>query len=52
MSTNIVTAVLELLAAPDTLNVLLKALAMSWRAEGDEAGVWLRTGSPSWPDSV
>lgn len=44
----------EPLAGAATLNVLLKALAMSWRAEGDEAGLWLGGGgaSPSWPGSV
>lgn len=50
--TNIVTAVLELLEGLVTLNVLLKALAISWRAEGDEAEVWLWDGSPSWLESV
>lgn len=50
--TNIVTAVLELLEGLVTLNVLLKALAISWKADGDEAEVWLSDGSPSWPESV
>lgn len=35
-----------------TLNVLLKALAMSWKAEGDEAELWLSDGSPFWPESL
>ena len=50
--TNMVTAVLELLEGLVTLNVLLKALAIIWRAEEDEAEVWLWVGSPSWPESV
>lgn len=35
-----------------TLNVLLKTLAMSWKAEGDEAELWLSDGSSFWPESV
>lgn len=50
--TNIVTAVLEPLEGLVTLNVLLKALAMSWKAEGDEEEVWLWVCSPSWHESV
>lgn len=51
--THIVTAAPEPLAAPAALNVLLKALAMSWRAEGDEAGLRLGGAGPqSWPGSV
>lgn len=46
------TAALELLEGLVTLNVLLKALAMSWKAEGDEAEGWLWDGSPSWLESV
>lgn len=46
------TAELELLDGLALLNVLLKALAMSWKAEGDEAELWLSDGSPSWPESV
>lgn len=47
------TAAVEPLAVPAALNFLLKALAMSWRAEGDEAGLWLCGGGwPSWHGSV
>lgn len=51
-STHMVTAGLELLEGLVTLNVLLKALAMSWKAEGEEAGLWLWDGSLSWRESA
>lgn len=52
INTNIGTAVLQLLGGLVTLNVLLKALAISWKAEGDKAEVWLWDGPPFWPRSV
>lgn len=42
----------ELLAGLATLNVLLKALAMSWKAEGGGAALWLSDASPFWPECV
>lgn len=50
--TYVVTALLELPEGLVTLNVFLKALAISWKAEWEEAEVWLRDSSPSWPESV
>ena len=38
---------LELLGGLVPLNLLLKALAMSWKVEWEE--VWLWDESPSWP---
>lgn len=50
--TNMVTAAVELVDGLVTPKDLLKALAMSWKAEGDEAGVWLGFGSSSRPECV